>query len=181
MVMRLIFFLFLLFLSGCAGLQKTANEPVHAEYGAGITIWKIPIIGFGSWGSSGEVPDVIIHKYDYQARPPALAPGTPPGTPIAPPVVDYSTIYSSAFDDPSLVIFKNDSYRKVRIEIDAQKPILLDPYGATANLHLGPGEHKVKIVIEKPTIAHGTWEVTRFFTIYISPERRSQIFHIYDY
>lgn len=170
---RIILLIVLLLLSSCAGLQKTSEEPVHAEYGTGITIWKIPVIGFGSWGGSGGVPDVIIHKYDYQARPPALAPGTPPGPPTAPPAVDYSTIYSSSFDDPSLVVFKNDSYRKVKIEINDQKPIVLDPYGATANLHLGLGKHKVKIVIEKPTTAHGTWEVTRFFTIYISPEGRS--------
>ena len=147
-----------------------------------MALWTIILaLLFVSGCATTDLPSVIIHKYDYQARPPAVAPGTPPGPPTAPPPVNYTTIYSSAFDDPSLVIFKSDSYRKIRIEIDGQKPIELQPYGATSNLHLGLGEHQVKIVIEKPTIAHGTWDVTRFLTLYISPEGRSQIFHIYDY
>jgi hypothetical protein len=119
-------------LSGCVGVrhqtgfQKTTNEPLHAESGTGITVWKIPILGIGNWGDfwgQSQVPSVIVHRYDYTAQPRALAPGAPPLPPSStgPPPVDYQTI------------------------------------------------------------AHGTWELVRFFKIYIQPEGRSQIFHIYNY
>src|SRR3989338_1202528 len=94
---------------GCAGIRQTAKEPVHAESGGGITVWKIPLVGFGEWGNyGGQAPQIIVHKYDYHAKPPALSPGTTP-LPSAPFLADYQTIYDSSFDDPSLVIFKNDS------------------------------------------------------------------------
>jgi hypothetical protein len=177
----IIIILFICLLFGCAGLQKTSQEPLHAESGGGITIWKIPVIGLGGWGTdNNRIAEIIVHKYDYQARPAPSLPGTPPTPPTVPPAADYQTIYKSSWDDPTLVIFKNDSYRKVRIEINNQKPIVLKPYGATSNLHLGLGELRVKIVIEKPTAAHGVWEITRFFTIRIQPEGRSQIIYIYD-
>lgn len=185
--MKVFSFLFLvisLLVTGCAttGAQKTAQEPLHTETGVGITIWKIPIIGVGGWGSNidGGVSSVIVHQYDYQARPPALAPGTPPSPPWMPSAVDYKTVYQSAWDDPTLIIFKNDSYRKIRIEIDGQKPVVLEPYGATSDLHLGIGDHPVRITIEKPTAAHGTWKVMRFSKIYIRPEGRSQIINLND-
>ena len=136
----------------------------------------------GASCATTEVPSVIVYRYDYQAKPPALAPGTPPTPPWARPIpVDYQTIYQSTWDDPTLVVFKNDSYRKVWVEIDGQRPIVLQPYSATANLYLGVGEHQVRITIEKPTAAHGTWKLIQFFKINISPYGRSQIFHIYDY
>ena len=172
-------------LVGCAttGAQKTAQEPLHTESGAGITIWKIPIIGIGGWGlnAGGGLPSVIVHRYSYQAQPPALPYGTPP-TPrwVWPIPVDYQTIYQSAWDDPTLVIFKNDSCRKIRIEIDSQPQIVLAPYGATADIHLGVGEHRVRLTTEKPTRVHGTLEVVKFFKIKISPYGRSQVIHIYD-
>ncbi len=166
--------LFIIFF-GCAGAQKTAQEPLHAETGGGITIWKIPIVGIGGWGTN-TTPDIIVYKYNYQTQPPP----TPPGAQPSPPAVDYSTIYGSAWDDPSLVIFKNESYRRIKIQIDKQKPIALEPYGATANLHLDKGEHKIKIAVEKPTAAHGIWEDIRFFTINVSPSGHSQIFYIYE-
>ena len=50
----------LLMMSGCAGLRQTAKEPVHAETGAGITVWKIPVLGFDEWGNyGGEIPPPI--------------------------------------------------------------------------------------------------------------------------
>jgi len=125
-------------------------------------------------------PTVVVHKYDYQTRPPALSYGTPPLPPWMPPAVDYQTIYESSWDDPTLVIFKNGSYFNVRIEVDEKKPMTLVAYGATANLHLGVGEHKVRQTTKKPTQAHGTLEVIKFFTIYIRPEGRSQIIHVYE-
>jgi len=181
-----IMIILIIFLTSCAtGAKKTAQEPFHAESGAGITIWKIPIVGIGAWGQDSwgsGAPSVIVHKYNYQAQPPALAPGAPPSLPDkAPGIVDYQTIYGSAWDDPTLVIFKNDSYRKIRIGIDGQRPIVLAPYGATADLHLGVGEHRARLIIEKPTAAHGAFEVIRFLPISIRPEGQAQIFHLYDY
>lgn len=169
--------IYLFFFSGCAGARKTAQEPLHAEQGAGITIWKIPIVGFGGWGSGG-TPDIIIHQYNYQAKP-QIAPTETPSSLNMPAPVDYPTIYGSAWDDPSLVIFKNESYRRVKVQIDKQKPIVLESYSATADLHLDRGEHNIRIAIEKPTAAHGIWEEIQFLTIHISPSGRSQIFHIY--
>lgn len=136
------------------------------------------VFAFGGCAVEGGMPSVIIHQYNYQAQPPALAPGTPPNPPWTGPV-DYPTIYNSAWDDPTLVIFKNDCYRKIRVEIDGQKTIVLGPYGATADLHLGVGQHRVRVVIEKPTATQGTLEVLRFFQISIWPEGQSQIFHVY--
>lgn len=129
-------------------------------------------------------PPVIVHRYDYATPPAGLAPGTPPSPPGTQPAgQNYQKIYGSSFDDPSLVIFKNDSYRKVKIDISGsgQKgPIVLEAYQATSNLYLGLGDHQVRILIEKPTAAHGTWQVVQFFTIRIQPEGKSQIFNIYD-
>lgn len=142
----------------------------------------LAVAGLSGCATTG-MPGVVVHKYDYQAKPPAgQAPGAPPSPPSSQPAaVDYQTIYGSAFDDPSLVIFKNDSYRKVKIDIGGQKkPIVLEPYGATTNLYLGLGSHSVRVIIEKPTAVHGTWRVVQFFTIYIRPEGKAQIFHIRD-
>ncbi len=170
-IFALIITLITIFSSGCAGIRHTTEAPKTAQ-----------VLGFGGWGgTAGGMSSVIVHKYDYQVRPPALAPGTPATPPWLPPAVDYPTIYQLAWDDPSLVIFKNDSYRRVRIEIDDKKSIVLGPYGATSNLHLGIGDHPVRITIEKPTANHGAWEMVRFLKVYIRPEGRSQIFHIYDY
>ena len=148
--------------------------------GAGMIV----LLGFMSlfFGCAGygKMPDIIVYKYDYQAKPPALSPGTMP-LPGPPPLADYQTVYDSSFDDPSLVIFKNDSYRKVRIWIDKGKqPIILEPYGATSDLHLGVGEHLVRVAIEKPTAVHGIWTVNQEFTVYVHPEGEAQIFHIYE-
>lgn len=129
-------------------------------------------------GCSSQAPTVVVHWYDYQAKPPALAPGTPPAPPTALEPVNYQTVYDSGWDDPTLVIFRNDSYRKVRIEINGQQPIVLEARGITPDLHFGLGEHRVRIVTEKPTAAHGIMEVVRFCTVYIRPEGRSQIVHV---
>ncbi len=173
--------LFLLF--GCAGVRQTAKEPIHAESGTGITVWKIPIVGFGEWGGDnyGQEPNVIVHKYDYTAKPQPTPPGTSPTPPQMQPPIDYLTIYGSTWDDPSLVVFKNESYWRVKVQINRQKPIVLEPYGATSDLHLGVGEHRIRLTVEKPTTAHGTWEIISDFPIQISPRGRSQIFNLYDY
>ena len=57
---------------------------------------------------------------------------------------------------------------------------LVRQYQATSDLHLGLGDHQVRVLIEKPTAAHSTWIVDQFFTISIRPEGKSQIFRICD-
>lgn len=143
-------------------------------------IW-LCIANLGCAGPGG--PSTIINQYEYALPAPtpsvmSLNPNFDPNAPLSP--VDYQTIYASSFDDPTLVVFNNKSYRKVKIIIDSQKPIELTAYQTTADLHLGVGEHRAKIVLEKPTQAHGTLEVIREFRVEIRPEGRSQIFYIYD-
>ena len=185
--------------SGCVGIrhqtgaQKTANEPLHTESGIGATIWKIPILGIGFWGQDGwwggGVPSVIIHKYDYQAQPPGLAYGTPPSPPTAgPPAVDYKTMYESAWDDPTLVVFVNQSYRVIRLQIGDEPEIRLEPYQATVNLHLAPGEYNIRKTVEKPTRlkvdgknANAVFDWLTFLKIYVRLDGRSQIIYLYDY
>lgn len=177
---RLAILFLALALSSCTYAReaaKTTGEPPYTDSGFGVTIWKIPVVGIGGWGS-GQAPSVIIHKYEYQTQP--APPGAPPPPPAAPPGVNYPTVYPSAFDDPTLVIFQNRTYWTVRIEIDGNPPIRLAGYQASANLYLGPGDHRVRAVIEKPTQVHGTLEVVRIFQIQIRPEGRSQIVRIYD-
>jgi len=146
------------------------------------------VLVFGLMGCvSYDVPSVIVHKYDYQAQPPALSPGTPPSPPTkeGPAIVNYRTVYQessgSDWGDPTLMVFKNESYRVMRLSINGQPEIKLAGYQATADIHLPLGEHRVKVVTEKPTRAHGTLEVIRFLLISVRPEGRSQIFYLYDY
>ncbi len=126
-------------------------------------------------------PDIVVHQYGYVAEPPSARPGTPPAPPEAPVPASYPTVYPSAWDDPTLVVAVNQSARRVRLNIDNQPEIVLAPYQATDDLHLGVGEHRVRVVIEKPTAASGILEVIRFLTFRIHPEGRSQIVYINDY
>ena len=155
------------------------------EFYAAVIILVVVVLISGCAQTQGGFPSVIVHKYDYQAKPPALAPGTPPSPPTEPPLVGYRTIYSesssSDWGDPTLVIFKNEGYRVVRLSIDGQTEIRLAGYQATADIHLLLGEHRVRMVIEKPTAVHGTLEVLRFLSISVRPEGQAQIFHLYDY
>ncbi len=171
---------------GCAGLQKTAQEPLHAESGTAITAGKVPIVGVGSWGGGlfgGGVPQVVINRYDYAAQPVPTPPGAPPVQTTAPTPPSYPTVYSSAWDDPTLVVLNNQSSRFVRVSIDGKPEFRLLPYQATADLHLGLGEHRVQVVVEKQTShpEQPILEVRRELRIGIRPEGRSQIIYIYDY
>lgn len=182
---------------GCATTPEKPSSTPIAEAGVGVTIWKIPVAGIGLWGLGGMLgygSQVVVHQYNYQVQPAPSPPGTPPSppaqssqpqpsaTPPPAPPVPYPTIYQSAWDDPTLVVFTNQSARTIRITIDDQQEIKLAGYQATADLHLGVGEHRVRLVVEKPTAAFGTLEVVRFPPpILIRPEGRSQIIYIYDY
>lgn len=205
--------LLFIFLSGCAGirhqtgLQKTVNEPLHAESGGvGLTFWKIPVLGIGGWGlgqlGSPGMPSIIVHKYDYQAKPPALAPDTPALSPdtesniggeivdyrtpksapkqIGPPPVNYKTVYESAWDDPTLIVFVNQSYRVIKIQIADEKEIKLGPYQSTANLHFAPGEYSIRKTVEKPTGMGTVFDWVTFFKVSVALNGRSQILYLYD-
>lgn len=180
----LIAVIFILTLVGCAGgLQKTAQEPLHTQSGLGVTLWKIPILGLGIWAPDDwGYPSIVVHQYNYSAMPITTPAGTLPNLSTAgPPMAGYQTIYGSAWDDPTLVVFKNNSYFRKRIAIDGQRPIILEPYGVTPNMHFGVGRHQVRVVTEKPTRAHGTLEAVRVFSFSVRPEGRSQIIHLYNH
>jgi len=172
-----------LVLGGCAGLQRTAQEPLHTQSGLGVTLWKIPILGLGIWAPDNwSYPSVIVHRYDYSAVPITTPAGTLPNLSTGgPPMVGYQTIYGSAWDDPTLIVFKNNSYFRKRIAVDGQQPIILEPYGVIPNMHFGVGRHQVRVITEKPTRAHGTLEAVRVFSFSVRPEGRSQIIHLYNH
>lgn len=125
-----------------------------------VVSYGLLIAGLAGCATSG-VPEVIVRHYDYRVKPP-------------------ETPYESTFDDPSLVVFKSQTYRRIRIEINGQTPITIEAYDASPNIHLRIGDYPVRVIIEKPTAVHGTWQVIQFFTIHIRPEGRAQIFHICD-
>lgn len=155
-VKRLLILFFVFVLIGCAttGVKETSKEPIHAEAGVGITLWKIPILGIGGWSTdTGQVSSIIVHRYDYQAQPPVLPEGTPYSTPTVPPAVDYKTLYPvTPFDDPTLTIFINSSERiTFRVAIDHHEPFVLTPGQSAANIHLDIGEHIVEITGEVQT------------------------------
>ena len=145
------------------------------------------LYGCTAMGGWSQVPSVVVHRYDYQAQPPALSPGTPPSPPTedGPAIVDYRTVYQessgSNWNDPTLVVFKNEGYLAKRLSIDGQPEIRLAGYQATADIHLAVGGHRVRVVVEKPTRAHGTLEVVRFIPISVRPEGWAKVIPLYDY
>lgn len=132
-------------------------------YGAAYIILLIAL-ALVFTGCAAQGPQIIVHKYDYSRE--LISP------------------YGSTFDDPALVVFKNESYYRARIEILKQKPIILEPYTATSDILLPFGNHRVRVVIEKPTNAPGAGgkvDIQKFLNIHVRPEGRSQIIYIYDY
>ena len=169
-----------------------------------MTIGGHPAVGFESEkDKEGKtVPAfgtvITVHRYGVGGaiQPPPAPPGTPPTPPVAiaaaapitqagvvlPPAPPYPTVYGSAWDDPTLVVIRNDSSSFVRIKIDGSKEeIRLAPYQATADLHLDVGEHRLRITVERPTAAFGTKTVERIQNIIIRPDGRSQIVSVYSY
>lgn len=179
----IILFLFLA-LSSCAttGVKETSKESIHAEAGVGITLWKIPILGIGGWGTdASQAPSIIVHRYDYRAQPPVLPEGTPPSVPAAPTAVNYKTLYPvTPFDDPTLVVFVNNSERiTFRIAIDHYEPFTLTPDQSAANIHLDIGEHIVEITGETQT-RFGPREIPKTVQmIQVRARDYSKIIHLY--
>ncbi len=182
------------FLVGCAGyrpaagVRETIQQPLHAETGMGITVWKIPIIGIGGWGfpwwySYGGLP-VIEYNYNYQAVPPMVPQGGVPAQPPGPPQsVSYRTVYKSApFDDPTLAVFLNTSHRATRVvTIDDREPIVLEPGRVTANIRLPLGDHQVMVRGTIPTYFGPAEIPEKVFSLRVEALGRPHIIHLSEY
>ncbi|MDO8664685.1 MAG: hypothetical protein Q7K44_04045 [Candidatus Liptonbacteria bacterium] len=133
---------------------------------------------------------ITVHQYGVQTQPPPAPPGTPPtppalqpsGAAVPPQTISYKTVYSSKWDDPTLVVIQNQSARFVRVKIDdAEEEIRLSPYQATTDLGFDVGEHRLRVTIEKPTAAFGMKTVERLVSFIVRPDSRSQLVQVYDY
>jgi len=181
-------------------------ENDHSNYGRSLDkglFWSLPpwfiialiIFPFflsGCAESGYGVPSIVVHQYNYQVQPPALAPDTPPSSPLIKmtdlpslPVssVNYKTIYESSFDDPTMVVFVNRSWRPMRVQIDDEPEFPLGPYQATTNIHLPPGEHLIRKTVERPTKLGGAifdWVTFTRININIALNGRSQVIYLND-
>ncbi len=126
-------------------------------------------------GCVGQAPQVIIYKYDYRVKPPALAPGESPPPPGIPPVADYPTKYPGQFEDPSLVIFRNNlSSLPVWFRIDKGPEFKLEPDEITADKHFGRGKHIVRVKIKIPTGLGEIWEKNETYSFTIETDSCSR-------
>lgn len=165
----LIAFLVSLFLAGCAGTVSIGGKPVLGFESEKDKDGK-PMPAFGT---------VITQNiYNPQIQSPSSPPGTPPtppvlqpsGTAVTVPVVAYATIYKT-IEDPTKRAFVNSSPNFIRLQIDGNpEEIRLQPYQSTADISLNPGDHRVKVTIERPTENFGTLEIPRFLVISVRPE-----------
>lgn len=177
----------LVFSTGCAMIPQTVERPpVTTDSGTGITIWKVPILGLGSWGIFGGYSGpTIVNNYSYQAIPPPVTPGSnmpvgPPGPPL--PVL-YQTLYPTRpFSDPTLVVFRNGSERAMlRLSIDGnQEEIVLQPGEATPDIHLDIGDHNVRVRAEVPTALGMRRAPDQFLVFRIHPRGTAQIVYLYE-
>ncbi len=188
---------------------KSPGLTPHAEAGVGLTLWKIPVAGIGFWfppGIAGGLP-VVIHQYTYQAMPPKAqygVPAQPPGppapvappegekqpeqpvtVPAPPPPVIYRTVYPPApFDDPTLIVFRNVSERAIfQVSVDGGKSWLeLPPGQATPDIHLGPGDHRVRVRGKVGTVHHGWLDIPeRIVPLRVEARGRAQIIHLHEF
>lgn len=134
--------------------------------------------------------NITVHEYGTSVQPQPSPPGTPPtppvlqksGVAVLPQPVSYKTVYPSKWDDPTLIVIQNQSPRFVRVKIDgAKEEIRLAPYQPTTDLNFDVGEHRLRVIIEKPTASFGIKTTERIIPVVIRPDGRSQIISIYDY
>lgn len=171
------------FLAGCALLQS--------ETGVGVTAGKSVVVGIGAWGLGAGVPQVIVYRYNYQVPPAPTPPGAPPAPPtsVPPPPVNYQTVYGppsyNPQADPTRIILFNPSHDfAARLSINGGPEFRLAPRQTTADLAMAPDvRHHIRLVVEKPTRAFGTLELTQYLSVYIDPRGRSQTIPlpIHDY
>lgn len=182
-------FLATAFLAGCAGYRpaagarETMKEPLHTEAGIGVTVWKVPVIGVGGWGFGGYSlggPPVVVNRYDY----PSIPPRTSGGMPVEPPPpLMYQTVYPPApFEDPTLVVMKNTSYRAILWwSIDGGKETILLPGQITADIRVDVGDHTIRYRGEVLTGLGPRQIPERVFPLRIDPRGRAQFIHLSEY
>lgn len=194
MITRIFFLLAAFAVASCAGyrpaagVRETIKEPLHAESGIGVTIWKVPVVGVGGWGLSsfghyGGLP-VIQYNYNYQAVPPVVPQGEVPAHPPGPPSpVGHQVIYPPRpFDDPTLVIFKNVSERAtLTVSVDEREPITIAPGQATANMNFDVGDHQARVRGGVPTTLGLRQIPEKVFQLRIDPRGRAQIIYLSEY
>gem|GEM_PF-1936309 len=152
--------------------------------GCTLKVGDKPIIGIGS-----DTPQVEIHQYTYASQPqptPLGAPPTPPravpapGAPIvaAPAPAPYPTVYprGTDFSDPTLVVVRNATDFVASVSIDGRPSFELLPHQATADLHFGPGEHRIVALLTRPTShpQHPVFRLRRELQFTVHPEGRGQ-------
>ncbi|HUX35657.1 MAG TPA: hypothetical protein VMV71_01330 [Candidatus Paceibacterota bacterium] len=158
-----------------------------------ISVNGKPVIGFSSETDKNGKPvpafgtEITVYQYGVggQVQSPPTPPGTPPtpplqpsGNAITPPAVTYATVYDTV-DDPTLRAFVNQSANSVRLQIDGNpEEIRLAPYQSTADISFKPGEHRVKVTIERPTENFGTLETSRFIDISVRPNDHWQAIYV---
>lgn len=121
---------------------------------------------------------ITVHQYGAAAiQPPPSPPGTPPLPPQVQPPPTPKKI--DGVDDPTKRAFVNQSASAVRLQIDGTgDEVQLAPYQSTADISFKPGEHRVRVTIERPTANFGTLEITRFIVFSVRPEDRWQPIYV---
>ncbi len=157
-----------------------------------LTVGGTPILGFESDKDKEGRPVpafgtvITVYQYGATTQPAPTPPGAPPpspvlqppGTAVTPPAVQYSTVYKKV-DDPTLRAFVNQSSNVVRLRLNDQKEeIRLEPYQSSVDIAFKPGEHRVKVTIERPTASFGVLEVYRFILFTVRPEDRWQAIYV---
>ncbi len=157
-----------LFLAGCGTMTIAGHPAVGFESEKDKEGKAVPAFG----------TVIVVHQYGAQTQPPPSPPGTPPtppsvdpktGVAVPPTPVSYQTVYRRV-NDPTIRVFTNQSPNTVRLQIDGEKEIRLEPYQSTADISLKPGEHRVRTTLERPTANFGTLEVVRSTTFVVRPE-----------
>lgn len=127
----------------------------------------------------------------FQAAP------SPPGTPPTPPAINptgvvvtpltgtapkpglipaqYKVITKTA--DPTLRTFVNQTPNAIRVLIQGEPEIELLPYQSSIDYVFAPGDHIIKLTMQKTTAA-GVMNTVRLMTIQVRPEGRWEIIYL---
>ena len=123
-----------------------------------------------------EIPQLIVKEYRSQIKPTG-----PPIQEIRP-----DNPFYSASGDPSLVTFISTTDRKLRVRVDNKKEFILllgESKCFSFPVPIGPHDiekHTVRVIVERPTRHHGSWDTARTFTFYIHLNGSPQMFYLSD-